>query len=126
MVAQRFRRSDGVLGVGFEIEFGGLPQLSIAWPDGPATRHTLTEAQRLKIEISDLPEDDHANSEPTSPPEPNAPASPAEDLSEADAIRTYLAENPQATNKSVVAALKKHGIEITSSQVSRYRSELKS
>lgn len=42
-------------------------------------------------------------------------------VSEAQAIRDYLASNPDASNKEVVAALKGQGIEITSSQVTRQR-----
>lgn len=40
-------------------------------------------------------------------------------VSEAQAIRDYLAEHPNAPNKVVVAALKKKGFDVTSGQVSR-------
>lgn len=40
-------------------------------------------------------------------------------VSEAQAIRDYLAEHPDASNKAVVAALKANGIEVSSGQVSR-------
>lgn len=44
-----------------------------------------------------------------------------EPVSEAQAIRDYLAEHPEAANKDVIAALAERGIEIASSQVTRQR-----
>lgn len=48
-----------------------------------------------------------------------------EPVSEAQAIRDYLTVNPNATNKAVVEALAEKGIEISSSQVTRQRKNLK-
>lgn len=44
-----------------------------------------------------------------------------EPVNEAQAIRDYLAEHPEAANKDVIAALAERGIEIASSQVTRQR-----
>lgn len=38
--AMVFRREDGVLGVGFSLEFAGVKQLSIAWQQGAPERMT--------------------------------------------------------------------------------------
>jgi hypothetical protein len=38
--AMVFRREDGVLGVGFSLEFAGVEQLSIAWQQGAPERMT--------------------------------------------------------------------------------------
>lgn len=45
--------------------------------------------------------------------------------SEAEMIRDYLTENPSTTNKEVVAAFAEAGVEITSSQVSAAKRQLK-
>lgn len=37
------RKSDGVVGIGHWILWGGCEQASISWPDGPATRHVEHE-----------------------------------------------------------------------------------
>jgi len=48
-----------------------------------------------------------------------------EPISEAQAIRDYLTEHPKVANKTVVKALAVRGIEISSSQVTRQRKNLK-
>lgn len=40
LVARRFRRSDGIVGVGFYIQYAGLTQASVSWPDREAQRYT--------------------------------------------------------------------------------------
>lgn len=36
-----FRRNDGVVGVGFQVDFGGVEQYSIAWPDRAPERESI-------------------------------------------------------------------------------------
>lgn len=52
------------------------------------------------------------------------PETESESVNEAQAIRDYLASNPDAANKDVVAALAEKGITIQSSQVSREKKNL--
>jgi len=47
-----------------------------------------------------------------------------EPISEAQAIRDYLAQHPEARNVDVVKALAEQGIKISSSQVSRQKKNL--
>lgn len=42
-----FRRVDGVVGVGFQSEFGGIEQYSIAWPDRSPERQSIDVSERL-------------------------------------------------------------------------------
>lgn len=51
-----FRRIDGVVGVGFQIEFGGIEQYSIAWPDRAGERHSLDVARKIGIVVEVAPE----------------------------------------------------------------------
>ena len=44
-----FRRVDGVIGVGFQIEFGGVEQYSIAWPDRAPERLSIDPAEKMGI-----------------------------------------------------------------------------
>jgi hypothetical protein len=63
--ARRFRRRDGVVGVGHWIEWAGLVQASVSWPDGAATRHQDDEFSKfggyedlgpvLAVEKTDVP-----------------------------------------------------------------------
>lgn len=46
------------------------------------------------------------------------------DISEADHIRAYLGEHPDASNKDVIAALAEKGVEVSSSQVSKIKKQL--
>lgn len=50
MGARYFRRTDGIIGVGFFIDFAGLRQASISWPDRVSSRHTEDEFERGVIE----------------------------------------------------------------------------
>lgn len=70
-----------------------------------------TDATEVEPPIQSVEENEPAEAEATAD----------EPVSEAQAIRDYLAENPNAANKDVVAALAERGIEISSSQVTRQR-----
>lgn len=49
--ARRFRRiNDGVLGLGYYIDWAGLRQASVAWPDGPSVRYVPDDFDRGIIE----------------------------------------------------------------------------
>lgn len=50
----------------------------------------------------------------------------AKPVSEAEHIRNYLRDNPDADNKAVIAALGEQGIEVNSTQVSRARKQVAS
>jgi chromosome segregation ATPase len=50
VVARRFRRSDGVVGVGFYVEHAGLRMASVAWPDREAQRYTDDHFQLKALE----------------------------------------------------------------------------
>ena len=45
-----FRRADGVLGVGFLMQFAGVLQASIAWPDRQAQRFIVDDFERYGLE----------------------------------------------------------------------------
>lgn len=45
-----YRRSDGILGVGFVIAICGTQQASIAWPDRPAERYIVEDMARNGVE----------------------------------------------------------------------------
>lgn len=45
-----FRRSDGVVGVGYAMLYGGVTQMSVAWPDCEAKRYIATDLGRHGIE----------------------------------------------------------------------------
>lgn len=45
-----YRRSDGILGVGFVIAICGTEQASIAWPDRPAERYIVEDMARNGVE----------------------------------------------------------------------------
>ena len=52
-----FRRVDGVIGVGFQIEFGGIEQYSIAWPDKAGERQSLDVAEKMGMVVEVAPSD---------------------------------------------------------------------
>lgn len=109
-------------------------------PAETVTKKTVDELYDEKPAVSDQPVDDlpttagesQENVETTGVPEQTTGApedetteAPAtEPVSEAEAIRQYLAEHPNAGNKDVVAALAEQGIEVGSSQVSREKRKL--
>ncbi|MFG0261018.1 MAG: hypothetical protein ACF788_01310 [Novipirellula sp. JB048] len=121
-----YTHTDGTVGVGFLIEHSGKPMHSIAWPDKPAERMTIDEIARKKINVrsplldgsianeSEVGTDLEIGNEPGGKPK-----------SEAQHIRDYLAEHPDAENSEVIEALESIGVEVTSSQVGRQRSKLK-
>lgn len=45
-----YRRPNGLRGVGFLIAFAGKRQHSVAWAEGPGTRHTDDELERMGID----------------------------------------------------------------------------
>ena len=47
-----FDRNDGVFGIGLEIEYGGIPQFSIAWPDRPPERMTKEFLDQANIKVA--------------------------------------------------------------------------
>jgi hypothetical protein len=55
-VPRKFRRHDGVVGYGFYIEWAGLRQASVSWPDIPAMRYT--EFNMARGDVEDLGEVD--------------------------------------------------------------------
>lgn len=134
-----YRRPDGVVGCGFVIEFAGKPQHSVSWPDRVSFRYTEEGLERAGIACSSPcgepvsePVAAIVAPEPAAESNPEPPASDAaEDVtqevdaaSEAGAIREYLAANPEATNKQVIAALAEQGVQIQSSQVTREKKKL--
>lgn len=139
-----YRRADGVEGVGFEIDFAGRRQHSVAWPDRPAERFTADELERKRVRCTtaDEPAKSHQTppvdvNEPTQEPEsqageqtategPAASDTPpiAQGLSEAEAIRRYLTAHPDADNDAVIRGVAEHGYEVQASQVSRQRNKL--
>lgn len=136
-----FRRRDGVLGVGFVMMFAGVEQASIAWPDRQAERFIVDDMDRNGInEVGgktheDLGKEVMPDVDPSKPTSEDGPAvSPplvlpnpfAEPISEAQAIRNYLAEHGTgATNKAIVEALKAQGVNVSSSQVTREKADFK-
>lgn len=48
-----YRRFDGIIGVGFLIQYGGVDQHSISWPDKPAERFTNDALDASDIQIMD-------------------------------------------------------------------------
>lgn len=72
------RRTGGQLGVGFIIHYAGRDMHSVAWEEGPATRHMEDELEALGIEYKTMGE--------TTPDHDRIVDQPAiEDLSEAEA-----------------------------------------
>lgn len=142
-----YYRPDGVVGVGFEITHSAKKMHSIAWPDRCAERMLDDELARKKIRVDGKPEvvpkapdtplhemlstpettDESQEDAEVSEDDKSVSEEPEADepVSEAQAIRDYLTANPEATNKTVVEALAVDGIEISSSQVTRQRKNLK-
>ena len=111
---------------------------SIAWPDRCAERMLDDELLRKQIRMAgpaeQTVEDDYVGSDMQESEEPDESfwnseldesSLEVEPISEAQAIRDYLTEHPEAANKAVVEALAARGIEISSSQVTRQRKNLK-
>jgi hypothetical protein len=144
-----YHRPDGVVGCGFYGEFGGLWQHSIAWPDQSAARMRHEDLEERKIEVKDLavlPFSERGSIERVNvnkngdsmivediyvgPPvlaEPPAPEDPVPfdpSISEAENIRTALAMMPGETNKGIIEVLNRHGVNVSSSQVTRERKSL--
>jgi hypothetical protein len=59
-VPRKFRRHDGVIGVGYWIVWAGLDQASVSWPDAPANRYTQMQFDRGDVEdlgeLQEIPE----------------------------------------------------------------------
>jgi hypothetical protein len=110
-VVTKFTRDDTVVGVGFFLAHGGITVASIAWPDRPCERMRLDELERHNITFASC-----AGCVAVLPivktEDPQAPQK-----TEAELIREFLAKNPDATNKDVIAALAEAGVEVTSAQV---------
>lgn len=152
LICNVYSRPDGVVGVGFEIQWAGKPQHSVSWPDRPSFRYTDQGLERAGISV-EYGEGLAPVTEPAEASEPEAVATPeptpvvteptpvvtetaeeataeAEEAtaetetSEAQSIRDYLAANPEAANKDVITALAEQGIQIQSSQVTRERKKL--
>lgn len=119
-----YKRADGVQGVGFKIEYSGVVQHSVAWPDRPAERYKDDELARHHIVTfkGKSPVDEDRESSETSGEDDGAPVAP---MTEAEAIRMYLTDNPDAANAEVIETLAHQGFAVTSSQVSRQRKKLK-
>jgi hypothetical protein len=107
-VVTKFTRDDTVVGVGFFVPHGGQSVASIAWPDRPCERMRLDELERHNITFAScagcvgvLPIIKTAGPEKT----------------EGELIREFLAKNPEASNKDVIAGLAAEGVEVTSGQV---------
>lgn len=130
-----YTRSDAVVGVGFEIEHAGKRMHSIAWPDKPAERMMDDEMERKNVvckqakilnpntkqgdvELESIETEETATDEVTTLDESPSPKS------EAETIREYLAEHPDADNATVIEALGAMKIEVNASQVSRQRKNL--
>jgi hypothetical protein len=144
-----YHRPDGVVGCGFYGEFGGLWQHSIAWPDQSAARMRHEDLEERKIEVKDLavlPFSERGSIERVNvnkngdsmivediyvgppvladPPALEDPAHFDPSISEAENIRTALAMMPGETNKGIIEVLNRHGVNVSSSQVTRERKSL--
>lgn len=175
-----FKRSDGVIGVGYLVTYAGVLQASIAWPDRQAQRFIVGDFERNGIkellepwdsatsvqavkdadgEVTELTEPESLvevveplvvdgerlleagdklqldseggatvlPTEEADKPDASSDVSPSIGLvSEAQALRNYLADNGTGgSNKSIIAAMKAKGIVVTTQQVSHARAEFK-
>lgn len=131
-------RMDGIVGLGHWIRFAGLEQLSVSWPDGPATRHTADDVQRrgysvrrLRMIGSGSDREVHQGEESRELVVPNhvdtLNSSPSvARTSEAEAIRQYLAKHGiEQPNGDVISGLAAIGYEVNASQIQRERKRLR-
>ncbi len=132
-------RMDGVVGLGHWIHFAGLKQLSVSWPDIPATRHTADDVQRrgysvrrMRMIASDQSDNEvHQGEESSELVVPNhvdtLNSSPSvARTSEAEAIRQYLAKHGiEQPNSDVISGLAALGYEVNASQIQRERKKLR-
>lgn len=95
--------------------------------DGQAeTPEVVDEAQvEPEPEAAPEPAPEEPVAEPEAPDQELAEPAVEPEKSEAEMIRDYMTENPKAANKDVVAAFAEQGVEITSSQVSAAKRQLK-
>lgn len=131
-------RMDGIVGLGYWIQFAGLEQLSVSWPDGPATRHTADDVQRrgysvrrLRMIDSGSDREVHQGEESSELVVPNhvdtLNSSPSvARTSEAEAIRQYLTQHGiDLPNSDVINGLATLGYEVNASQIQRERKKLR-
>jgi len=144
---RKFRRlTDGVEGFGYWIEWSGIQQASVAWPDGASTRHPENDFELKKIEecVAAVEVNVMAVAESPSMPldidvpgEPLriSPESPTDHTLAVDvvpsappkqAIREYLESNPEAPNAQVVDHMGTIDVETTTTEVATVRSEVAS
>jgi hypothetical protein len=150
MTHNTYKKSDGTIGVGFFIERSGRKMHSIAWPNEIAERMMPDELERKGV-ICDWPTtddnsvDDEGNpiaidfeerienrkendpefKEALEKEDADEEESSGKPKSEAQHIRDYLSEHPDAGNAEVIDALDKQGVQVIASQVGRQRSNLK-
>ena len=128
MESRKFRRHDGVIGVGFLIPWAGTKKYSIAWPDSEALRYVPEDIESGALGIEIVEEEAESDESVLGPSTMEAieemehlVASP----SEAAAIRDYLTEHGVATpNKQVIAAFAASEIIVTSAQVTAAKKAL--
>ena len=132
-------RMDGTVGLGHWIHFAGLEQLSVSWPDSPATRHTADDVQRRgysvrRLRMIDSNRNDsevHQGEESSELVVPNHEdtlnSSPSvARTSEAEAIRQHLAKHGiDLPNSDVISGLATLGYEVNASQIQRERKKLR-
>ena len=133
-------RLDGSVGLGHWIEFAGLRQLSVSWPEEPATRHLADDVQRrgFRLRCFTLSElrastrEVHQGDESLEKVVPNQVDTPSSSpsvarVSEAAAIRQYLAEHGADTPSSdVISGLAALGYDVQAAQVQREKKKLRS
>jgi hypothetical protein len=132
---------NGRIGHGYVIEFAGRRQHSIAWSDGPATRHKDDELKDIGIvckHVSSVAPAESIKKTTVAEIEVEAEVSQVESeveaqnsefvfdrsRSEAENIRNYLAAHPEAENREVIAALHDLGMDVSSGQVTYQRNRL--
>lgn len=135
---------NGRTGHGYLIDLFGIKQHSIAWEDGPATRHKDDELRELAIKcehvktsapaetirkttVAELEAEREVKQEANESKEiepalPEFVFNPNEP--EAANIRNYLTSFPEADNREVIAALHDLGMEVSSGQVTYQRNRL--
>ncbi len=130
--ARRFKRmSDLVSGVGFYIDWAGLRQASIAWPDGPPTRHTDTEFELGHYvdigEVASAPTyQPPSNPEDDSRPLPTMGERLGQELDKISAVSEYIAANPESSNAQAVAHLETVGVTVDRTEVATVREMVES